>query len=123
LLWARDLSIYRGLAVDENAVYLVDDEDAVWAVSRHNGATLWKQDALLQRSLTAPLLDNNRLVVGDVEGYLHWLDVRDGSFVARARLGDDRISLLQQDDHGAIYVVSTDGRLTRLLTHPLGNGK
>jgi outer membrane protein assembly factor BamB len=123
LLWARDLSIYRGLAVDDNAVYLVDDEDAVWAVSRRNGATLWKQEALLQRSLTAPLLANGRLVVGDIEGYLHWLDVRDGSFVARTRLGDGSISQLQKDADDALYVVSSDGRLTRLLTRPLGPGK
>jgi len=117
LLWARDLSIYRGLAVDDAALYVVDDEDAVWAVSRRNGATLWKQEGLLHRSLTAPLLINGRLLVGDVEGYLHWLDVKDGSFAGRTRLGDNPISQLQQDDQGALYAVSNDGRLTRLLAH------
>jgi outer membrane protein assembly factor BamB len=117
LLWARDLSVYRGLAVDDAALYLVDDEDAVWAISRRNGATLWKQEGLLHRSLTAPVLIDGRLVVGDVQGYLHWLDVRDGSFAGRTRLGDNPISQLQQDDQGALYVVSSDGRLTRLLAH------
>lgn len=117
LLWARDLSVYRGLAVDDKALYVVDDEDAVWAISRRNGATLWKQEALLHRSLTTPLLVDGRLLVGDVQGYLHWLDVRDGSFVTRSRLGDKPIRQLQRDDPGALYALSSDGRLTRLLAH------
>jgi outer membrane protein assembly factor BamB len=115
LLWARDLSVYRGLAVDDQAVYLVDEEDGVWAVSRRNGATLWKQEGLLHRSLTAPILLDGQLVVGDIEGYLHWLGVKDGSFAGRTRLGNKRITLLQQDAEAALYAVVTDGRLTRFL--------
>jgi len=110
-------------------LYVIDDEDAVWAISRRNGATLWKQEGLLHRSLTTPLLlADGTLLVGDGEGYLHWLDVRDGSFVGRTRLGDDPIRLLQQDDQGALYIVSSnatsrEGRLTRLLAHLPGSGE
>jgi len=114
LLWTRDMSVYRGLAVDDMALYLVDDEDGVWAVSRRNGATLWKQEGLIRRSLTAPMLVDGQLVVGDMDGYLHWLNTGDGSFSARTRLGDNAISLLEMDDQGAMYVVSATGHLTRL---------
>ena len=63
------------------------------------------------------MLVDGRLLVGDVEGYLHWLDTKDGSFVGRTRLGDNPISQVQRDEQGAFYVVSSDGRLTRLLAH------
>ena len=118
LIWARDLSVFSGLAVDNKALYIVDDKDALWALSRNNGATLWKQEALLARSLTAPLLTGGQIIVADVEGYVHWLNPRDGSFFARARIAKKEISVLQKDDADALYAVSQDGRMTKLVLEP-----
>jgi len=114
LLWARDLSVYRGLVVDDNAVYVIDDADGVWALSRHNGATLWKQEALLARSLTAPVLEDDAVVIADGEGYVHWLKRQNGGFVARIRVGQKPVSVLQRGDDNALYAVAEDGRLTKL---------
>ena len=47
---------------------------------------MWKQTALHQRALTAPVQQGNYLIVGDYEGYLHWLSKEDGHIVARARI-------------------------------------
>lgn len=115
LLWARDLSVYRGLAVDEDALYVVDDEDALWALSRRNGATLWKQKGLMARGLTAPLRVDEHVVVADSKGYVHWLSRRDGGFVARTAVAKKAITVLQKDDDDALYTVSLDGWLTKLL--------
>jgi len=115
LLWARELSVYRGLAVDEKALYVVDHEDGLWALSRRNGATLWKQEGLLARSLTAPLLDGDHVITADVEGYVHWLKRQDGGFVGRSRIANMAVTVLQKDDNGALYAVAQDGRMMRLL--------
>ena len=40
-----------------------------------------------RRSLTAPVLQGNDVVVADYEGIMHWLSMDDGSFAARSNGG------------------------------------
>jgi len=89
MLWARDISSYSGMALDPYRVYVTDSESQVWALNRFNGATLWRQDKLLRRSLTAPVLQGPYLVVADFDGYVHWLTREDGHIVARKRINQD----------------------------------
>ena len=86
LLWSRDFSSYSGLYVDAYRVYITDAEGQVWALNRYNGSTLWRQDKLLRRQLSAPAVQGDYIVVGDYDGYLHWLNRDDGKIVARERL-------------------------------------
>lgn len=88
ILWTRDINSYNGMAVDAYRIYLVDDQSQVWALDRQNGATLWKQDALLRRSLTRPVLQNQYVIVADFDGFIHWLRRDNGKLVARLRLND-----------------------------------
>ena len=89
MLWARDISSYSGMALDPYRVYITDSESQVWALNRFNGATLWRQDKLLRRSLTSPVLQGPYLVVADYDGYIHWLKREDGRIVARKRVNQD----------------------------------
>jgi outer membrane protein assembly factor BamB len=86
MMWARDISSYSGIALDPYRVYVTDTESQVWALNRFTGATLWRQDKLLRRSLTGPVLQGPYLVVGDYDGYVHWLKREDGRIVARKRV-------------------------------------
>ena len=61
------------------------------ARSREAGTQVWRQEALRLRDVTAPTRYANTLVVGDYEGYLHWLSPDDGSFLARERAAGERI--------------------------------
>lgn len=89
ILWTRDLSSYSGMALDPYRVYLTDADSQIWALNRFNGATLWRQDKLLRRDLTAPVLQGPYLVVADYDGYVHWLKREDGRLVARKRVNAD----------------------------------
>lgn len=86
-LWQRELSSYAGVAVAGEVVVAVDADGNVWAFDRGTGANLWKQDALKYRWLSAPAIQGDHVVVGDGEGYVHWLSLSEGKFVARERLG------------------------------------
>jgi outer membrane protein assembly factor BamB len=86
LLWTREISSQSGIAVDGEALYISDEAGDVWALSRHNGATLWRQTALHRRALSAPAQQGRYLVVGDFDGYLHWLNKEDGHLAARSRV-------------------------------------
>jgi outer membrane protein assembly factor BamB len=92
LWWGRDLSSHRGLAVDSDTLYVTTADSTVVALSRRDGTPVWSQDSLLRRSLTAPVLADGALVVGDFEGYLHWLDVTTGQLLARGKTGGGRMS-------------------------------
>jgi outer membrane protein assembly factor BamB len=86
LSWSRELSSYRGLALDATTVYLSTAEGEVVALDRVTGVERWRQSALLRRQLSGPVLDHGRIVVGDYQGVLHWLNPADGSFVARYKI-------------------------------------
>ena len=53
------------------------------ALDRASGASRWKQDKLLRRKLTAPVVVDGKIVVGDSLGYLHVLSKDDGALVGR----------------------------------------
>jgi outer membrane protein assembly factor BamB len=82
-LWARDISSISGLAMDGRNVYVADDKSAVVAFDKNSGASMWKQDKLYGRSISGPAVAGLYVVVGDYQGYVHFLSNDDGSFVAR----------------------------------------
>jgi outer membrane protein assembly factor BamB len=69
-------------------------------------------DALRLRDVTAPTRYENTLVVGDYEGYVHWLDPADGHFVAREHAAKARISGPPLVVGANVYVQSDDGSVT-----------
>ncbi|MBI3561861.1 MAG: outer membrane protein assembly factor BamB [Gammaproteobacteria bacterium] len=86
ILWTRDLESYVGMNIDAYRIYLTASDGVIWALDRNNGSTLWKQDGLLRRAVTRPQLQKQYLIVGDFNGYLHWLRRDTGKIVARKRL-------------------------------------
>ena len=92
LWWGRDLSSNRGLVVEGDAIYVTTSDSTVMALRRRDGTPVWSQDAMLRRGLTAPALSGDTLVVGDFEGYLHWLDAATGQLLARGKTGGGRMT-------------------------------
>jgi len=83
LLWARDISSVSGLTMDGRNVYVSDEKSAVVAFEKNNGASVWKQDKLYGRFVSAPVVTGSYLAVADYQGYVHFLSRDDGSFAAR----------------------------------------
>ena len=110
-VWNRALSSYAGLDVDAQHVYVSDDADAVLALDRRDGGTLWKQGELGGRRLTAPAASDDYLVVGDFEGYLHWLDKNDGRIVGRIRAAGKAIVAPPIAAGNTIFVYGKNGAL------------
>ncbi|MDH5370747.1 MAG: outer membrane protein assembly factor BamB [Gammaproteobacteria bacterium] len=97
LIWSRDFSSYSGLYVDAYRVYVTDAQGQVWALNRYNGSTLWRQNKLLRRQLTAPEAHDNYVVVGDYDGYIHWLNREDGKLIARKRINTSDIVIEDEE--------------------------
>lgn len=113
-LWARDLSAYNNMAVDEHALYLSDDQGSVWAIDRASGAALWKQEKLHNRSVSAPVLFGNYIVVADFQGYLHWLARDDGRLVGRYHTDDKGVAAAPFVSDKLLYVLERGGTVEAL---------
>jgi outer membrane protein assembly factor BamB len=82
ILWDRDISSYEGAAADWNSVYTVRDDGEIIALTSREGTEVWRNATLLRRELTLPIPFNTMVVVGDLEGYLHFFSKIEGEPVA-----------------------------------------
>jgi outer membrane protein assembly factor BamB len=112
LLWFKDVSSATGVAVDRTNLTLSDKDGNVWMLDRRNGAEAWKQDQLLHRGLTRPEFYGSFIVVGDAEGYLHWINIDDGQFAAREKTGGKGFAGPPLVVGNTLYVMTKKGRLT-----------
>ncbi|WP_153109363.1 outer membrane protein assembly factor BamB [Propionivibrio limicola] len=109
LVWARDMSSAAGLTIAKRHLYVTDDKGAVHALDMASGASLWKQDALSLRRVTAPVDHRGLVAVADVQGVVHFLNREDGSFAVRlATDGSPVVGNLQTAD-GTLLVQTSKG--------------
>ncbi|OFZ72308.1 MAG: outer membrane protein assembly factor BamB [Betaproteobacteria bacterium RBG_16_64_9] len=115
-LWARAMSSISGLGVDARYVFVSDDRDAVHALDRSNGTSVWKQDGLSRRKLTAPLALGREIAVADAEGYVHFLSRENGQLIGRVATDGSAVAgpmkpfpggLLVQTRNGNVYALGT----------------
>lgn len=110
--WTHAFSTYVSLGLGGNALYGVNDDSQVWAFDKTGGADIWKNDALKYRWLTGPAVQGNYVVVGDMEGYIHWLQSSDGALAARERLSKKKAIRAQPLVVGdTVYVEDVKGHI------------
>jgi len=110
--WARDVSSYRGLDLDGDQLYVSTSDGDVVAMRRRDGSVVWQQEGLKRRGLGTPAIHAGTVVVGDFDGYLHWLDRDSGRFVARERPGRTRISAAPLVVGDRVVVIDDGGGIT-----------
>ncbi|MFA0252566.1 PQQ-binding-like beta-propeller repeat protein, partial [Vibrio sp. 10N.261.45.A4] len=81
--WKRNYSSAQDMTTDGRNIYLVTDKDYIVAVDARSGTELWQNRELEYRLLTAPSIIDRKIVLGDSEGYLYWLDRNTGEFISQ----------------------------------------
>lgn len=114
VIWRRSVRSYNGMAMSDDKLFVTDESGTVWALDQHTGAAAWKQEALLYRKLSPPAYFGGFVVVGDFEGYLHWLDPSTGQLVGRSRAGSDPILAPMIASAEQLYVMNVDGRISAI---------
>lgn len=117
--WSRDILSQNALAADRDAVYVVDETDGVLALNRQTGADVWKQEALLRRRLSAPVVADDFVVVVDFEGYAHWLDRKSGRIAGRVRLGAAATGGVTSAG-GMVFAMTKDGAVEAMSAGTAG---
>lgn len=110
IAWDRENGGPRGLGLSNSAVVVTDPLGKVWALDKNSGASLWQQDGLAHRNTSAPAVQGDYAVVGDLEGVVHWLRLNDGAFAARAEIGGPITGQPVVSD-GVVVVQTTEGQL------------
>ncbi len=112
--WQEDISTIKDLALNGNRVIAVDEKDTIKAFGVATGAILWEQNDLKLRKLTSPVSIRNFVAIGDLEGYVHVLDAKNGNFLGRKKISrkpileitSERNFLLAVDESGKIFKLS-----------------
>ena len=112
LLWSRDVSTARSIARDTKYLYIVDDTGAVHALDKSSGASVWKQEKLKYRKLSAPLVFDGRVIVGDVEGFVHVLSGDDGALIGRLATDGSPITALVATPGGGVALQTAKGAVS-----------
>lgn len=114
VLWSRDLSTYSELDADGANLYVSDERGHVHALNLQSGATAWTQEKLHARGLGAPVVVGRTVAVGDYQGFVHWLSVEDGRFVARHQVRGGPVRSKPAVAHQTLMVCSQGGVVSAL---------
>lgn len=83
--WIKPFSSDVGVGSDGKNIYAADERGAISAFTEDSGTVIWQNKQLANRVLTTPVVLGNTVVVGDFEGYIHFLSREDGALKARIR--------------------------------------
>jgi outer membrane protein assembly factor BamB len=117
--WTREVSSYRGVDIDSDQMYVSTSEGFLVALKRRSGVEVWRNETLKRRSLSAPAVVGDYVVVADLEGYVHWFDRATGTLAARAKTSGDRVTNAPLSVGGMLYVISDKGDISALKGVPI----
>jgi outer membrane protein assembly factor BamB len=112
--WRRDMSSHSGLGLSARNLFITDAQSFVWAIDRETSASLWRQDKLARRALTPPTQFGEHVVVGDYEGYVHFLDRADGRIAARLQVDSDGLAAAPVAVDELLLIYGRGGTLSAL---------
>ncbi len=92
-VWTRTAAGHVGLSGNDTQVFGTESDGKVITWNRLTGQVTWQSETLRFRGLTAPAFSEGQLLVGDDQGWLHWLDPKNGQTVARVQLDASGIAL------------------------------
>jgi outer membrane protein assembly factor BamB len=110
-LWTHELSSFTGVTLSASQVYAADTDSSVWALDLRSGSSEWKQDGLRYRWVSEPAVQGDAVVIGDMEGFVHWLAISDGKFLARTRLAKKPITASPLVVGDVVYVADIGGEI------------
>lgn len=118
-LWLRPASSAASLSASGSMLFYTEEDGSVVALDKASGASVWKQEKLFARKVSAPLAFGDYVVVGDFQGYVHVLWRDDGAFVARVGTDGEPIrvqpvalddKVLVQTSGGGLYAIAFGDR-------------
>ena len=115
VVWNRDISSLTGLNVEDGRIFVSHAAGSIYALDYTTGKTFWRQAALKNRQLSTPMPMGSLIAVGDLEGYVHFLNRDDGALASRFKTNNSPVlaqmalinstTVLAQTRDGGIYAI------------------
>ncbi|MFL9923483.1 outer membrane protein assembly factor BamB [Herbaspirillum lusitanum] len=116
LRWIKEFSSDVGLGLDARYVFAADVGGAVTEFDRDTGASVWRNEKLKNRRLSAPISAGSTVAVGDFEGYVHFLSRDDGAFAARVATDGSPIVAAPVSADRSVIFQTQSGTVVALVT-------
>jgi outer membrane protein assembly factor BamB len=110
--WAKDFSSFTGTAQSQDFVFAADEKSHVVAFRAADGVEVWRNDSMTWRDVGEPIAVGRLLVMGDSQGYLHFLDQASGKAIGRVRVDSSSISAAPIVVNGLLIVQTRAGTLS-----------
>jgi outer membrane protein assembly factor BamB len=109
--WSRNASGVTGVGADDEMVVGGDASDRLTAWKTSDGGPTWTNEKLLYRNLSAPLVAGKAVVLGDLDGMVHWFARDTGEAVLRMPTDGSAIKLPAVASGLTLLVVTSGGGL------------
>ncbi|RTR34447.1 outer membrane protein assembly factor BamB [Shewanella atlantica] len=114
VVWTRKYSSFHELADSGVNLFLVDDHSRIYSVDRRSGLESWSNTELTNRNLTSAAVFKDYIVVGDFEGYLHFINKSTGTLAGRIQIDSSGLFSQPLVEGDNIYVQTRDGKVARI---------
>ena len=108
--WKIKTSSAKDFVIKGSKIIFVTSSDEVRCVDLTSGKDVWKNSQLEYRFLTSPSIFKDTLMVGDMEGYLHWININTGLIVAQKDY-DSKFLVPPLDTKQGIIAFTSNGDL------------
>ncbi|WP_370264417.1 outer membrane protein assembly factor BamB [Limnobacter sp.] len=114
-IWSVEFSSPSGVSVDDRYMIAPNELGDLFAFSRTGGKQVWRIENFQRRQPTTPTVVGRAAVIGDFEGYVHFIDRDTGKTIARTRVGKtDLAAPPMAIDGNSVLVQSRDGDVALL---------
>lgn len=107
----------KDMDYDSENLVIVDNNSHVFCVSLDDNHEIWHNLSLTNRKLTAPVIYGDYVVVGDLEGFIYFISLQDGSLVYKEEIEDETPINSVVAANGNLFVKTSDGDLS-CLSYP-----
>ncbi len=110
----EDASTRKPIAVSSLFLGITGPESDVSLISRGTGKTRWRRTQLRGNGLSAPVITDESVIVGNLDGDLYFFHLTDGAIKNRFSVGTGAITALIKIDQGVLVYSAGSGKLTLL---------
>ena len=114
IVWSRQLSSFYGMTSDQDSLYITHNSGSIYALSKDDNKVLWRNTDFVGRDIKKGYLFNSLLIVSDFEGYLHFLNIKNGNEDSRIKIGDSPIIFMYKLGDNELIALSLTGILYKL---------
>lgn len=111
VLWSRNSGGWQGVGGNDNVLVGADASDRITGWKTQSGEALWTQEKLLYRKLSGVTFIGPVAVIGDGEGWVHFLDSKTGDLLARMSTDGSAVDAPPVVAQGVVLVVTRKGGL------------